>query len=68
MAGATGRLKGQGAGELGWDQSMQGLKNMLEFGLYLRRSGSPLKAGEGYYQIYIYIYFFFFLKDNHISN
>lgn len=62
MTGATGRLKGQGAGELGWYQSMQGLENMLEFGLYLRRNGSPLKAGEGDYQIYI------FKKDNHISN
>ena len=36
MAGVKARPQGQGAGELGWDQSMQGMGTVSDCGLYLR--------------------------------
>ena len=59
MAGVKARPQGQGAGELGWDQSMQGMETVSDCGLYLR--GMALKVGNGIIrQTYI-------SEDNHVS-
>ena len=61
LAGVKAKPKGQGAGELGWDRSLQGMETMLDFGLYLRGNGT-LKVGKGIIrQTDI-------LEENHISN